>query len=143
MKAVRTDRELECPEIDAGLRARGVDLVTLPDGISEQAVIDRLSSLPADALTTGDDGDELWGLVLEASRLDEVVDAAVRSLEISLVAKFAFGLAQAFNAFYHRQQILREEREDARVWRAAGVIYFKRQLTRALDLMGCAVPARM
>ncbi|RWN32019.1 MAG: hypothetical protein EOS17_18580 [Mesorhizobium sp.] len=23
MKAVRTDRELECPEIDAGLRARG------------------------------------------------------------------------------------------------------------------------
>jgi len=38
MKAVRTDRELECPGIDAGLRARGVDLVTLPDGISEDAL---------------------------------------------------------------------------------------------------------
>ncbi|MCP4563026.1 MAG: C-terminal binding protein [Bosea sp.] len=38
MKAVRTDRELECPEIDAGLRARGVELVTLPDGISEEAM---------------------------------------------------------------------------------------------------------
>jgi D-3-phosphoglycerate dehydrogenase len=38
MKAVRTDRELECPEIDAGLRARGVELVTLPDGISEEAL---------------------------------------------------------------------------------------------------------
>ena len=36
MKAVRTDSELECPEIDAGLRARGVDLVTLPDGIGEE-----------------------------------------------------------------------------------------------------------
>jgi D-3-phosphoglycerate dehydrogenase len=35
MKAVRTDQELECPGIDAGLRARGVDLVTLPDGIPE------------------------------------------------------------------------------------------------------------
>jgi D-3-phosphoglycerate dehydrogenase / 2-oxoglutarate reductase len=35
MKAVRTDRELECPGIDAGLRARGVDLVTLPDGVAE------------------------------------------------------------------------------------------------------------
>ncbi|RVA36111.1 C-terminal binding protein, partial [Mesorhizobium sp. M7A.F.Ca.US.001.01.1.1] len=33
MKAVRTDRELECPGIAAGLRARGVELVTLPDGI--------------------------------------------------------------------------------------------------------------
>lgn len=35
MKAVRTDQELECPGIDAGLRARGVELVTLPDGIPE------------------------------------------------------------------------------------------------------------
>ncbi|HTI00048.1 MAG TPA: NAD(P)-dependent oxidoreductase [Acidisoma sp.] len=38
MKAVRTDAELECPEIDAGLRARGVDLVILPDGIGEDAL---------------------------------------------------------------------------------------------------------
>ena len=113
------------------------------DGISEGAVIERTGALSDQAITEGEDGDELWGLLLEASRLDEVVEAAVRSLEISLVAKYAFGLAQAFNAFYHRQQIMREERDDARLWRAAGVVYFKRQLTRALDLMGCAVPARM
>jgi D-3-phosphoglycerate dehydrogenase len=37
-KAVRTDRELECPLIDAGLRSRGVDLVTLPDGIAQEAL---------------------------------------------------------------------------------------------------------
>jgi D-3-phosphoglycerate dehydrogenase len=34
-KAVRTDRELECPKIDAGLRAAGCDLVLLPEGIGE------------------------------------------------------------------------------------------------------------
>ncbi|WP_421914162.1 NAD(P)-dependent oxidoreductase [Mesorhizobium sp.] len=39
MKAVRTDQELECPGIDAGLRARGVELVTLPDGIPEADLI--------------------------------------------------------------------------------------------------------
>jgi len=38
-KAVRTDRELECPEIDAGLRARGVELVTLADGVSEDELV--------------------------------------------------------------------------------------------------------
>lgn len=43
MKAVRTDQELECPGIDAGLRARGIDLVTLPDGISEDALIRAVS----------------------------------------------------------------------------------------------------
>jgi D-3-phosphoglycerate dehydrogenase len=39
LKAVRTDRELECPEIDAGLRERGVELVTLPEGVSEADLI--------------------------------------------------------------------------------------------------------
>jgi D-3-phosphoglycerate dehydrogenase len=35
LKVVRTDGELECPDLDAGLRARGLDLVVLPDGVSE------------------------------------------------------------------------------------------------------------
>ncbi|QPC94398.1 2-hydroxyacid dehydrogenase [Mesorhizobium sp. INR15] len=39
MKAVRTDQELQCPGIDAGLRAQGVELVTLPDGIPEADLI--------------------------------------------------------------------------------------------------------
>lgn len=43
MKAVRTDRELECPDIDAGLRARGVELVTLPDGIPEAELIEAVA----------------------------------------------------------------------------------------------------
>ncbi len=68
---------------------------------------------------------------------------SVRSLEFSVLAKYAFGLAQVFNAFYHRQPILNEEREDVRLWRAAAVSYVRRQLTQALDLMGCGTPARM
>ena len=45
---------------------------------------------------------ELWALVLEASRLDDVVEQVVRSLEFAVLAKYGFGLAQLFNAFYHR-----------------------------------------
>jgi arginyl-tRNA synthetase len=112
-------------------------------GIGEQDIVARLPSLSREAIDTGEDADELWGLVLDAARLDEIVDVAVRSLELATLAKYAFGLAQAFNAFYHSQQILREEREDARMWRAAAVAYVRRQLAQALDLMGCDVPARM
>ncbi|MBI3417993.1 MAG: C-terminal binding protein [Verrucomicrobia bacterium] len=36
MKAIRTDREIECPRVDAGLRARGLNLVTLAEGIPEE-----------------------------------------------------------------------------------------------------------
>ena len=72
-----------------------------------------------------------------------MAESAIRSLELSTLAKFAFTLAQGFNAFYHRQPILREEREDARLWRAAGVAFVQRQLATALDLMGSSVPSRM
>ena len=63
--------------------------------------------------------------MLEAARLDEVAEQAVRTLEFSVLAKYAFGLAQMFNAFYHRYPILNEERDDARRWRAAAVSYFR------------------
>jgi arginyl-tRNA synthetase len=112
-------------------------------GVTPDDVILRLQSLSRGPIDTGEAADELWSLVLEAARLDEVVDSAIRSLELSLVAKYAFSLAQSFNAFYHRQPILKEDQEDARLWRAAAVIYVRRQLASALDTMGCVVPARM
>ena len=113
------------------------------EGLDEAAVTAALATADLAAINTGEDGDELWGLVLEAGRLDDVVDQAVRSLELSVVAKYAFSLAQSFSAFYHRQPILKEERRDVRLWRAAAVAYVRRQLTQTLNLMGCDVPARM
>ena len=50
MKVVRTDRELACPGIDAGLLARGVELVTLPDRVSEGELTRQVSD--ADLLLT-------------------------------------------------------------------------------------------
>ena len=112
------------------------------DGTQEQDVVNRLADLSAEPLDDPD-GTDLWALVLEASRLDEVAEQAVRTLELSVVAKYAFGLAQSFNAFYHRYPVIKEPDPEVRLWRAAAVSYFKTQLTRALDLMGCQVPSRM
>ena len=114
------------------------------EGLGAEEVMAALPSAASGPLTDGsEDADALWGLVLEASRLDEVVEQAVRTLELSVLAKYAFGLAQQFNAFYHSFSILKEDRVDVRLWRAAAVAYYRRQLTSALELMGCAVPERM
>ena len=114
------------------------------EGVSEADVIRALDTAEARELT--DDPAEptdhdLWAVVLEAARLEEVVDQVVRSLEFSVLAKYAFGLAQLFNAFYHRYPILNEEDVHRKRWRAAGVAYFRAQLTVALDLMGIEVPS--
>jgi arginyl-tRNA synthetase len=113
------------------------------EGLREADLPAALAELDDDAITQGAEGDELWNLVLEAARLDEMVVQAVRTLELSVLAKYAFGLAQSFNALYHKFPILAEERRDHRLWRAAVVSFFRRQLTAALDLMGAETVARM
>jgi len=113
------------------------------DGLDAAALLAALKDVPSGELTGENGTHELWSLVLEASRLDEIVEQVIRSLEFSVLAKYAFSLAQAFNAFYHRSPILNEERDDVRRWRAAAVIYLRDQLTRSLDLMGIGVPGRM
>ena len=109
--------------------------------VSERDILAALDATHAEELNK--DGSELWALVLEAARLDDIVDQVVRSLEFSVLAKYAFGLAQLFNTFYHHCPILNEEQADNKRWRAAGVAYCRAQLTRALDLMGIDVPSRM
>jgi arginyl-tRNA synthetase len=112
-------------------------------GVSETALVQSLATVPATELDGGNGSHEVWALVLEASRLDDVVEQVIRTLEFSVLAKWAFSLAQSFSGFYHAAHILKEERDDVRRWRAAAVIYVRSQLTRALDLMGIEVPARM
>jgi arginyl-tRNA synthetase len=113
------------------------------EGLSEAALIARLQDTAPTPLTNGEEGDELWNLALESARLDEVVEQAVRTLEPSVVAKYAFALSQTFNALYHKYPVLNEERPEWRIWRAAVISFYRRQLTKALDLMGAQVPARM
>ena len=109
------------------------------EGHTAADIVALIDETPADELESLD----CWAMVLEASRLDDVVDQVVRSLEFSGLAKYAFGLAQMFNAFYHRYPILGEERPELKRWRAAAVSYVRDELTRALTLMGIDVPARM
>ena len=104
-----------------------------------------LAGLPAASPDAINADAELWALVLEASRLDEIVEQVVRTLEFAVLAKYGFGLAKTFSAFYQnpKQSLVNEDRADVRMWRVAAVTYVRQQLTRTLDLMGIAVPARM
>jgi arginyl-tRNA synthetase len=113
------------------------------EGVSEAAFLGPLADLPTRELAGEANGHDLWALVLDSARLDEVAQQALRTLEFSALAKYAFGLAQMFSAFYQRYPILNEERDDARRWRAAAVSYCRSQLTAALGLMGIPVPPKM
>ncbi|MFQ5776390.1 MAG: arginine--tRNA ligase [Terriglobia bacterium] len=103
----------------------------------------RLSSAAAGRLLAPPAGDDLWGLALEAASLPRVATAAVSQQEPAMVAKWAFGLAQQFNLFYHRHRILSEADPDRKTFLLLLTALVERQLATALALLGIEVPERM
>jgi arginyl-tRNA synthetase len=87
--------------------------------------------------------DEIWEIAYQAARLPEVVRQVAGSLELSQLSKFAFHLAQRFNLFYHKYHILSESNPDRKAHLLLVVDLVRRQLTKALDLLGCEVPPMM
>jgi arginyl-tRNA synthetase len=86
---------------------------------------------------------DIWELLYTALRLDEIGNQVIGTLEPASLAKYAFGLAQRFNLFYHHYRILSETDADRRVFYILVVDLVREALTKALDLMGIEVPRRM
>ncbi|MGA8491681.1 MAG: arginine--tRNA ligase [Terriglobales bacterium] len=91
----------------------------------------------------GADGNEIWELWLASSKTSYVIDQCIATTEPAYLAKHVFQLAQLFNAFYHRHPILAEPDESRKRFLLATVAVVRRELTRALAVMGISVPAAM
>ena len=86
---------------------------------------------------------ELWEIPLLLSRTEAVLRQAVDSLELATVAKHAYTLAQAFNSFYHRAPVAKEDDPVLRCVRAAVTRLYLDGMTHLLEVMGIEVPDRM
>jgi arginyl-tRNA synthetase len=91
----------------------------------------------------GADGNEIWELWLASSKTSYVIDQCIATTEPAYLAKHLFQLAQLFNAFYHRHPILAESDESRKRFLLATVAVVRREMTRALAVMGISVPAAM
>jgi arginyl-tRNA synthetase len=89
------------------------------------------------------DGNEIWELWLASSKTSYVIDQCIATTEPAYLAKHVFQLAQLFNAFYHRHPILAEPDEGRKRFLLATVAVVRRELIRALAMMGITVPSAM
>ncbi|MFZ0314276.1 MAG: arginine--tRNA ligase [Candidatus Korobacteraceae bacterium] len=88
-------------------------------------------------------GTEIWELWLLAGKSSFVVEQCIATTEPAFAAKHAFQLAQQFNNFYHRHHILTEADEDRKRFLLATAAVVRRELMRALAVMGITVPPVM
>ncbi|HVM93670.1 MAG TPA: arginine--tRNA ligase [Terriglobales bacterium] len=92
---------------------------------------------------TGDSGNSIWELWLAASKTSYVVSQCIATTEPAYLAKHAFQLAQLFNTFYHQHPILSEADESRKRFLLTTAAVARRELVRALAIMGITVPPVM
>jgi arginyl-tRNA synthetase len=108
-----------------------------------ESLPDFTSALSAEAMARQLQSDDFWRLTLAVSKVDAAIARAVASGEPAHVARYAFQLAQAFNAFYHDYPVIHEQNAERRHFLLWLTDYFRRQLERTLDVLGIPVPAYM
>jgi arginyl-tRNA synthetase len=127
--------------------AEGIDFARCLGGVEERPSPDRVShSGSTDPALKGPlfhNADDLWELWLAASKTGYVIDQCIVMTEPAYLAKHVFQLAQLFNTFYHRYPILTEPDEPRKRFLLATAAVVRRELIRALLVMGIEVPAVM
>jgi arginyl-tRNA synthetase len=88
-------------------------------------------------------GNKLWNLWLAAAKTSYCVDQCIATTEPAYLAKHVFELAQLFHAFYHRHRVLDEADEGRKRFLLATVAVVRRELIRALAVLGITVPPVM
>jgi len=91
----------------------------------------------------GEIGNEIWELWLTAAKTSHVIHQSIATTEPAFLAKHVFQLAQLFNTFYHRHPILKEPDEKRKVFLLVTVAVVRREMMRALAVMGIPVPPIM
>jgi arginyl-tRNA synthetase len=105
-----------------------------------------VANLTASELATqlaGESANEIWELWLASSKTSYIVEQCIATTEPAYLAKHVFQLAQLFNTFYHRHPILSEPDERRKLFLLSTVSVVRRELSRALGVMGITVPSVM
>ncbi len=119
-------------------RKAGVDANTFSDTLTVNLSADRFA-----LYLSGEVGNEIWELWLATSKTSYVISQCIATTEPAYLAKHVFQLAQLFNTFYHRCPILAEPDEKRKQFLLATVAVVRRELSRALAVMGITVPPVM
>jgi arginyl-tRNA synthetase len=88
-------------------------------------------------------GTEIWQLWLLAGQTSHVIEQCITNSEPAYLAKHTFQVAQQFNNFYHRHHILTEEDEGRKHFLMTTAAVVRRELMKALSVMGIEAPSVM
>ncbi len=86
---------------------------------------------------------DYWSLIHRASQLDDILQKTREKMEISILAKYLFSLAQSFNIFYQKYPIIKEKNLEERNLRLALMDIIESKLLIGSEILGIQIPEKM
>ncbi|MEO8276806.1 MAG: arginine--tRNA ligase [Thermoanaerobaculia bacterium] len=120
------------------VRARNIERKLAAAGGANELTVEKVAALPEELWS-----DDLWDLVHAAAQVEETVERATTSLELSLIARCALELAQRFNTVYHHHPVLHEDDATLQLLRRAAFRNFARAEGALCELLGIPEPSKM
>lgn len=88
--------------------------------------------------------DEELNILRLLLRIPSIIERSIELLELNLLVKYIFEIAQRFNNFYHKFPVLKEEDEEKRNSRLIFVKIFYQTYSKILtEILGIDIPERM
>jgi arginyl-tRNA synthetase len=112
-------------------------------GTTPEAELAKLADVPVASYLADESTEDIWALWLRAGRRTLVLEQCISSSEPAYLAKHAFQLAQEFNNFYHRHNILKEEDPARQTFLLATAAVALRELILTLSWLGIESPEAM
>jgi len=130
---------------NAAVRARNIFAKLEAEGHRIPSLLEQAAALDLAPFLEGEEGDEVWSLLLLMSRSEEVAEQSIRAQDVALLAKHAFTVAQAFHAYYQKPKysLLYAESADRRAFRTMVVDAFIHHMETLVGLLGIPIPERM
>jgi arginyl-tRNA synthetase len=95
------------------------------------------------AISDDAEADETWELIYELSRFGEIYKQVFESIELSILAGWVYNIAQIFNSYYHKYNILKESDIKIRDARLGVVMIYLEIIGCAVQVLGLPIPEKM
>lgn len=126
------------------VRSRSILKKAIESGITTSDVLSSDVRQPGfDSITDSEEKAITWQFLFDLSRYDDIMLQAFEALDLSLIASFAYDMAQSFNKYYHKYSILKEENREIQQARIGIVKHYGEIMSAIADVLGLPIPERM
>ena len=86
---------------------------------------------------------DFYNHLLNLTLLDQQVEFALKSDEISLISNYTYSICQKFNNYYHKYPIVSEKDLNIKKLRISLLLLTKNRLEKLFSIMGIPIPEKM